>query len=154
MNPFRTLLILLALTAWTPARPALAQSAPDLRGAWEATRYIMADGTIHAVRGHIFFEEREWTVLFFVLDGEGHPRRGSAEGGTYRLEGTTLTFTHEYNLSVGDAMPGLPDAPLQLTVRDPGTGPEEPSVVTLAGNRLSIDFPSGNRLRFIRLPNR
>ncbi len=74
------------------AREAWGQTAPPVKiqGAWEAQVYRLEDGTVHAVRGRIFFTTSEWLVLFFVMDGE-HPKRGSAEGGTYALEGERLT---------------------------------------------------------------
>ena len=101
--------------------------------------------------GHILFEEVEWTVLFFVMD-DGTPRRGSAEGGTYTLSGRNLVFTHLYNLSVGKAMTGLAESPLQLTSRPRGTGTEEAGTIDIRGDRLTIFFPSGNSMQFRRLP--
>lgn len=122
-----------------------------LGGAWSTERYVMKDGTEHDVRGHIFFDRNEWTVLFFVVDADGSPRRGSAEGGTYTLDGTRLVFTHLYHLSQGAAMRGLPESPLRMEARSRGTGPMEPSTIDLDGDQLTIFFPSGNSMIFRRL---
>ena len=120
-----------------------------LAGAWEALEYELDSGPTYEVRGRIFFSETDWTVLFFVVDGEGEVRRGSAEGGTYTLVGSDLVFTHLYNLSQGTELQGLPAAPLQMTARD-GLGPTEPSTISIEGDRLEIHFPSGNAMRFAR----
>ena len=122
-----------------------------LAGAWEAVEYELAAGTSYEVRGRIFFSETDWTVLFFVVDGDGEARRGSAEGGTYSLDGSDLVFTHLYNLSQGAELEGLPAADLQMTARV-GEGPTEPSTISIEGDRLEIYFPSGNSMRFDRRP--
>ena len=80
----------------------------EVRGAWQAERYLLKDGTEHTVSGLIFFTERDWTVLFFVTTPDGQPRRGSGEGGTYTLSEDRLVFTHLYHLSAGEEMEGLP----------------------------------------------
>jgi len=123
--------------------------APDIRGAWKAERYALADGTTHPVSGRIFFTANEWTVLFFVMDG-ATPKRGSGEGGTYTLTGDRLVFTHLFNLSAGDAMPGLEPSPLRLVVRGPEGAPTEPCRVELEDATLTIRFPSGNAMTFTR----
>ena len=82
-----------------------AQVTSGLQGAWAADRYLMAEAGEHDVQGRIFFTDREWQVLFFVVDESGEVRRGSAEGGTYSLVGDALVLTHLFNLSAGEAMP-------------------------------------------------
>lgn len=124
-------------------------SAADLRGAWTAELYVLKDGTQLPVEGRIFFTDRDWTVLFFVSEG-GEVRRGSGEGGTYRLEGGKLTFEHLFNLSAGQAVASLPEAPLRMTVREPAAAAEEACRVALEDRVLTIFFPSGNRMRFTR----
>ena len=120
-----------------------------LAGAWDALEYRLAGGAAHPLRGQIFFTDSDWTVLFFVLDDSGEPRRGSAEGGTYTLTGDQLVFTHLYNFSQGAEMEGLPAADLRMTARS-GDGPTEPSRITRSGEDLTIHFPSGNEMVFRR----
>ena len=127
-----------------------AQTDPGLQGAWAAERYLMAEGGEHEVQGRIFFSERDWQVLFFVMDEDGVPIRGSAEGGRYRLEGSTLTFIHLHNLSQGEAMEGLDAAPLNMVVRELADAPNEPTSVAIDGSTLTLSFPSGNRMVFTR----
>jgi hypothetical protein len=127
-----------------------AQSAPDVVGAWAAERYFMADGGDHEVQGRIFFTDRDWQVLFFVIDEDGVTRRGSGEGGTYTLDGRQLVFTHLFNLSAGEEMLGLPAAELQMVARQPGDAPVEPTQIDVEGDLLTFHFPSGNRLTFRR----
>jgi hypothetical protein len=121
-----------------------------IEGAWTAHRYLLAGGAEHEVRGRIFFAERDWQVLFFVMDEEGAARRGSAEGGGYTLDGEQLVFTHEFNLSGGDAMEGLPAADFSMTVRDEEGAALEPTTIGLDGDALTLHFPSGNRMTFLR----
>ena len=124
--------------------------APDIRGAWAAESYQLADGPTHPVAGRIFFDERDWQVLFFVLDTDGTVHRGSGEGGGYVLRGDSLVLTHLFNLSVGDAMEGLPESDLRMTVRGEANAPEEPTRVERAGELLTLFFPSGNWMTFRR----
>ncbi|MEQ9398778.1 MAG: hypothetical protein RJQ04_06375 [Longimicrobiales bacterium] len=146
----RSLLMAVAVAAALPC-PAPAQITADaLEGAWSAERYHLADGPVHEVRGHIFFGGRDWQVLFFVLDDEGRPRRGSGEGGSYELVDGQVVFTHLFNLSVGDAMPGLAATDLRMVVRDPEGAPTEPTDLRIAGDVLTLGFPSGNRMTFRR----
>ena len=124
----------------------------DLEGVWEAKTYLLKEGATHQVRGHIFFAAQEWTVLFFVVDGEESPRRGSAEGGSYVLSGNQLVFTHLYHLSSGQAMKGLPESPLRMTIAGGGDAPEEPCAIHIEKDQLTISFPSGNSMTFHRRP--
>ena len=115
-----------------------AQSAPDLVGSWAAEDYIMAAGGEHEVEGRIFF----------VIDEAGTVKRGSAEGGTYFLVGDGLVFTHLYNLSAGEAMPGLAAQELRMVSRSPEDAPTEPTRLEVEGDLLTLFFPSGNRMTF------
>ena len=119
-----------------------------IQGAWKARVYRLASGPVHTVRGHIFFADAEWQVLFFVMN-DGEPRRGSGEGGTYTLKGDQLTFEHHYLLAAGDEMPGLPATSLRMEARD-GTGPSEPTRIELTDEQLILHFPSGNSMEFTR----
>jgi hypothetical protein len=128
------------------ALPASAQ----ITGAWNPESYVLKDGSEYTVSGFIFFTESDWTVLFFVEDEEGEVRRGSAEGGTYTLDGDRLTFTHFYNLSAGDALGSLAASPLRMSVREAAEAATEPCEIEVSETSLTIRFPSGNRMMFAR----
>lgn len=119
-------------------------------GVWEPHTYLLKDGTTHDVTGLIFFTERHWTVLFFVVGSDRQPRRGSAEGGTYRLSGNQLVFTHHYHFSSGEAMQSLAASPLRMEIHDTSDAPREPSTIQIDGDQLVIHFPSGNAMEFVR----
>jgi len=125
-----------------------------LEGVWAAERYVLRDGPTHQVTGRIFFTQTEWTVLFFVVDEDGEPRRGSGEGGSYTLQGNRLVFSHLFNLSTGEAMAGLPASPLRMESRAALEAQTEPSTIEVSGDRLTIAFPSGNAMVFRRLGTR
>lgn len=136
------------LLALFPAR-GIAQSI-DLRGAWKPDRYVLKDGPTHPVDGLLVFTEKDWLVLFFVT-ADDEPKRGSAEGGTYTLEGDRLELTHLYHLSTGQALPGLAESPLRMVVRRATGAPEEPCRVEIEGDRMTLHFgPSGNGMSFVR----
>ena len=127
-----------------------AVQAADLRGGWEPEIYVLKDGSEYQVKGRIFFTQTEWTVLFFVVDEEGKPRRGSGEGGTYTLKGEDLVFTHLFNMSAGEEYGSFTARPLSYEVRDASEAQTEPCRVESAGDQLTIHFPSGNRIKFRR----
>ena len=143
------LLSAMLLTSSAPS-VAAAQSKNDVRGAWTARRYILADGVDHNVRGQIFFAEHDWQVLYFVMDETGTARRGSGEGGSYERTSDGVVFRHLFHLSVGDAMPGLAEAPLRMVARGAEDAPLEPTRVNVEGDVLTLFFPSGNRMTFLR----
>lgn len=124
-------------------------AAAEIEGAWSAELYTLKDGTELPVDGRIFFTDRDWTVLFFVVS-DGEVRRGSGEGGTYTLEGDALTFRHLYHLSAGEAVASLPEAPLRMSVREPEAAAEEPCRVELGESEMTLFFPSGNEMSFRR----
>ena len=128
----------------------LAQVPVSVRGAWRPTTYHLKNGVSHPVDGLIVFTKSDWSVVYFVLDADGKPGRGSGEGGTYTRDGNRLVFTHRFNLVGGRAMEGLEEAPLAMTVRGATGAPIEPSTIELTPDRLVIAFPSGNRLDFRR----
>ncbi len=130
-----------ALAAVSLSAHALAQS--PVEGAWRPELYTLKDGTVQQVTGLIFFTARDWTVLFFTRDDRGELERGSGEGGTYTLEGDRLVFTHLYHLSGGST-------PLKMSAKSPEEAELEPCLIELAGEVLSIHFPSGNRMTFRR----
>lgn len=130
-----------------PASQADAAS-DSLVGAWAAQSYVLASGDEHHLTGRIFFTGTEWQVLFFVLDGDGVPQRGSGEGGRYATAGDRLTFMHRFNLSAGAALPGLAASPLRLAVHETATAEE--ARFSIADGILKIFFPSGNEMHFHR----
>ncbi len=140
----------LALLMAVPVGVAAQSSGGTLAGAWSPETYVLEDGSELPVSGLIFFTESDWTVLFFVQDGDGAPQRGSAEGGSYTLDGDALTFRHAFHLSAGSAIGGLSEAPLRMSVRDAADAPSEPCRIELDNERLTIHFPSGNRMGFAR----
>ena len=132
------------------AGPAAAQST-DLDGAWRADQYELAAGGSHPLAGHIMFVDGEWNVLFYVLDGGNEPVRMSAEGGTFTRSGEDLVFTHLYYAAKGEAVEGLAAAPFEMRVNR-GEPVVEPSTASVEGGRLTLFFPSGNRMTFSRAP--
>ena len=122
----------------------------SITGAWRVESYVLRDGTRPPVDGTIIFTESSWSVLFFIVDDEGEARRGSGEGGTYTLEGDNLTFFHRYTMSGGDAVEGFAASDWSLTLREPDAAVSEACTVDLSEERLTIHFPSGNRMEFSR----
>ncbi len=119
-----------------------------LQGAWKIEGYELKEGGAPRVRGSIVFGEHDWVVLFFVVDADGKPLRGSGEGGSYSLKGNRLLFTHMYLMfSGGDPVDGLPLSQPEMKL---DSRHEEECRIELKGERLTIFFPSGNRLRFTR----
>ena len=116
-----------------------------LIGSWKPKRYIMNDGNSKTVDGHIFFSDRQWSVVFFVLDDKGNPINGSAEGGEYKLENDNLTFWHHYNLS--DITKGT-SGNLTKTIYDEDHRQKELCRIEVEEDVLVIYFPSGNSMIF------
>jgi len=119
-------------------------------GTWEVDRYVLRDGRDPRVDGSILFTESGWAVLFFIVDEDGDPRRGSGEGGTYRVDGDRLVFFHRYNMSGGEAIEGYDASDWSLTLREPEAAVSEACTIELTADRLTIHFPSGNRMEFSR----
>ena len=121
---------------------------PELQGAWKIEGYELKEGGVPRVRGTIIFGEHDWVVLFFVVDANGRPLRGSGEGGTYVLEGDRLVFTHMYLMaSGGDPVDGLSKNPPEMKL---DSRQKEECRIELTGEKLTIFFPSDNRMRFVR----
>lgn len=145
-------LLMVAALGDTRIRPAAAAGEPDVRGAWRPERYVLKNGTTHRLAGFLFFTDRDWTTLYFVM-GEGQaPQRGMGEGGTYTLTGNRLVFTHLYGLtSAASALPGLPESQARAELHEPASAKTEPCTVEVQGDRLTIRFgPSGNAIEFRR----
>ena len=158
-----TLLMLSGLAAFTHADagsigavrwegtklPSIVEPA-SIVGTWKIDRYVLRDGRDPRVAGSILFTESGWAVLFFVVDEDGEPRRGSGEGGTYTVDGDRLTFTHRYNMSGGEAIEGYDASDWSLTLREPEAAVSEACTIELTADRLTIHFPSGNQMMFSR----
>jgi len=155
---------------------AVAGEGVPLEGVWAAERYRLASGPEHPLEGRIFFDDGEWQVVFFVLGvgseeaagggaadgaagggggaqtGEGAAvvRRGSAEGGRYEVRGDTVVFRHLFHLSAGDSVAGLPASPLRMEVTAAVEAAREPTRFVVEGDRLTLFFPSGNEIDFVR----
>lgn len=145
-----TSLVLVGAGAGAAVPASAVQSDDAVEGSWHAVAYELADGPVHPVRGMISFWESDWLVLFFVLDDDGVPRRASAEGGTYTLDGERLVFRHRYHFSGGDELAGLAASEFRMDVRTGADAPEEPTRIEVGDDRLTLHFPSGNRMRFRR----
>ncbi len=127
----------------------VATASPDIRGAWRTETYTLASGPQYDVEGLIVFTDSDWSVLFFVVPEGGEPQRGSAEGGTYTLEDDRLVFTHLFHMSAGSELPGLAASDLRMVARkDASEAPTEPARVERSDDRLTVHFPSGNRMTF------
>jgi hypothetical protein len=85
-------------------------------------------------------------VLFFVLDSDSNPARGSAEGGRFEVHGEQLTFWHERNLS------GTVDETPRMENRSRAEAVEELCRFKIEAGSLKIYFPSGNRMDFRKVP--
>lgn len=123
----------------------------SILGAWKVDGYVLRDGGSPRVDGSILFTESGWAVLFFIVDEDGEPRRGSGEGGTYTVDGDRLTFFHRYNMSGGEAIEGFDASDLSLTLRATEAAVSEECTIELTTDRLTIHFPSGNRMEFSRI---
>lgn len=123
----------------------------SILGTWKVDRYVLRDGRDPRVDGSILFtEDGGWAVLFFVIDEDGEPRRGSGEGGTYTVEGDRLTFFHLYTMQGGEAVEGYDASDLSLTLREPEAAVSEACTIELAADQMTIHFPSGSRIEFSR----
>lgn len=143
------LCLLIAIGFILVGSPASAAEA-GIEGAWHVETYFLKEGVQHRVEGLIFFTDKDWTVLFFVMGGDKEPRRGSGEGGTYTLTGDRLVFTHYYHLSTGKAVEGLAESPLRMEVHGSDSAAKEPCRVEIEADRMILHFPSCNRMSFRR----
>ena len=139
--------VLIALAIALPAHAATT----DVRGAWRAQEYVLAEGERHPVEGLIVFTASDWTVVYFVVPEGLGVQRGEGGGGTYTVDEDQLVFTHLFHISAGNELPGLAASELRMVARaDASEAPTESSRVERVGDRLTIFFPSGNRLTFVR----
>ncbi len=149
------LMLTLTLTGALFVEPALAQDTDfDLRGSWQVDSYVLADGADHQVDGLMLFSETDWVVVYFVKDDDGQPRRGAGEGGPYTLDGDRLVLRRDYLTIAGEEIGTLPEIPLRFDI--PGVTDQvvEDCRLEVGDGRITIQFPSGNRMGFRRSSGR
>jgi len=122
----------------------------DVRGAWKADTYVLKDGAVHHVEGLMIFSETDWTVVYFVKDDDGQPQRGAGEGGPYTLEGDKLVLTRDYLVIAGNEIGELREIPLRFDIPAVTDPVIEPCRIEFGEGRITIEFPSGNRMGFRR----
>ena len=143
--------ISLSPVAWadTPVTTPSTHHAPNpLIGGWKADTYFLKDGSTYPLLGQIIFGEKNWSVLYIVLQ-DGKPQRGSGEGGDYVLDGKNLTFIHHFMIStLAPAIPGLKEQPMRSLQWEKDL--VEPASFEVVGDRMTLFMPSGNRLTWTR----
>lgn len=107
-------------------------------GVWQTETYVVGEKAT-PVDGVLFLTSGRWATLYFVPGPDGP--WGSAEAGEYRFDGR-LTFLHRLVFQGGGGRP------LQI---DQQAAREEECGVSFDGDRLTIAFPSGNRLQLRRV---
>ncbi len=122
----------------------------DVRGAWKADTYVLKDGAVHHVEGLMIFSETDWAVVYFVKDDDGQPQRGAGEGGPYTLDGDRLVLTRDYLVIAGNEIGELREIPLRFDIPAVTDPVIEPCRIEFDENRITIEFPSGNRMGFRR----
>jgi hypothetical protein len=122
----------------------------DVRGAWKADTYVLKDGATHHVEGLMIFSETDWTVVYFVKDDDGQPQRGAGEGGPYTLDGDKLVLTRDYLVIAGNEIGELREIPLRFDIPAVTDPVIEPCRIEFGEGRITIEFPSGNRMGFRR----
>jgi hypothetical protein len=130
--------------------PAAESQVPGVRGAWKVESYTLKSGVTHHVEGMMMFSDSDWTVVYFVKTDDGEPRRGVGAGGPYLLVDDQLTLTRDYVVIGGKAIGELEEIPLRFTVPGANASTVEECRIEHDGERLTIVFPSGNRMGFRR----
>jgi hypothetical protein len=108
-------------------------------GAWRTARYIVS-GNATDLDGVLLLVDGQWSTLYFVGGAEGP--WGSAEAGTYEIDGNLLSFRHRLMFQGGGGRP------LHITQ---AASHVETCPITVTDNSLTIQFPSGNTLVCYRL---
>ena len=135
------------LFVWVPI--ATAQQT-DVRGGWRADTYVLKSGEVHHVEGSMLFSKNEWVVVYFVKDNDGQPQRGAGEGGPYTLDGDKLVLTRDYLVIAGNKIGELREIPLRFDIPAVTDPVIEPCLIEFGDDRITIQFPSGNRMGFRR----
>jgi hypothetical protein len=116
------------------------QTPSTIEGAWQIARYVV-NGEATEVDGVLLLVDGRWSTLYFVAGSEGP--WGSAEAGTYEFGAETLSFRHRLMFQGGGGRP------LHVTQ---SASHVEACPITLIGDALTIQFPSGSVLVCHRLP--
>ena len=114
-----------------------------------------AEGRKWAAKKKSFPFDRYETVsevskLEVVKADDGEPHRGVGAGGPYSLDGNELTLTRDYVVIGGEALGELEEIPLRFTIPGANASAVEECRIERDGERLTIVFPSGNRMGFRR----
>ena len=141
---------LLSVAALVLVAGALGAQEKDVRGAWKADTYVLKDGGVHHVEGLMIFSETDWTVVYFVKDDDGQPQRGASEGGPYTLDGDKLVLTRDYLVIAGNEIGELREIPLRFDIPAVTDPVIEPCRIEFGDDRITSEFPSGNRMGFRR----
>ncbi len=151
MNIPKLIILSLACTGFIACAKAPV-SQQSIAGAWRPVAYQLYQGEREAVDGILFLNDGVWSVVFFVLDEDGEPVRGSGEGGSYAVDGDELVLTHRFILSAGQPVGEMHPDPLRMELHGDGesAGVEKCSY-TLTDDRLTLFFPSQNHMVFERL---
>ena len=115
------------------------EATPKVDGAWRTASYIVK-GNATEIDGVLLLVDGRWSTLYFVGGPEGP--WGSAEAGSYEVSGHTLSFHHRLMFQGGGGRP------LHLTQAATHV---EACPITLSGDTLTIQFPSGSTLVCQRL---
>ena len=113
--------------------------ASTLEGAWRTARYSVKDNPTD-IDGVLLLVDGHWSTLYFVGGADGP--WGSAEAGTYEVDGGMLTFLHRLMFQGGGGRS------LHITQT---ASHIEACPITLTDDSLTIQFPSGNTLVCYRL---
>ena len=106
-------------------------------------------GSIGAVR--LAGSEIPWSVEPASIVGSWKvDRYVLRDGRNPRVDGDRLAFFHRYNMSGGEAIEGYDASDWSLTLREPEAAVSEACTIELTADRLTIHFPSGNRMEFSR----
>ena len=141
---------LLSVAALVLVASVVGAQEKDVRGAWKADHYVLKDGGVHHVEGLMIFSETDWTVVYFVKDDDGQPQRGAGEGGPYTLDEDKLVLTRDYLVIAGNEIGELREIPLRFDIPAVTDPVIEPCLIEFDDDRITIEFPSGNRMGFRR----
>lgn len=132
------------------AVPGAAAQEVSVQGAWKADSYVLKSGEVHRVEGLMLFSETDWSVVYFVKNDDGKPQRGAGEGGPYTLDGDKLVLTRDYLVIAGNELGELREIPLRFDIPAVTDPVVEACRIEFGRDRITIEFPSGNRMGFRR----
>jgi hypothetical protein len=127
-----TLIVLFTLTLGS-----IPSWADPLEGSWQLTAYEMQGKTV-PVSGVMIFADGHWASVY-AMDVEG-AKSARAHGGTYQLDGTTLTFDVPWWVEHVSGKPRVLEKPA-----------EAKGQIEQEGDSLVIRFASGSVQKFSRV---